>query len=156
MRYSVPVILCLLLFGCSSTPSISDIQPAPAHDAFPLEDYPIWDGWEQYKETLSKSGYGKFFVERVGLNVTEWWVALVEPGTYDFLSIVVTTSEGTYSSDSVYFTSYGGQHQYACPPITVDIERFERFSLEGEMRVVAFAHFPDPPKGRIVKWEVTP
>ena len=130
--------------------------------ASPLDQYEVWDRYESFKmddpkkiDMIKSMGQAKLFT-LAEKDVTEWWIVLVEPQHYETLKLNVYTDAGIFESDYILFADIRAQSNVYPLPITVDTESFERYPFGDGWRVVAFAHFPEAPKGQILRWEVTP
>lgn len=158
----------ILALGITASAAACSPAPAPNTDteikreasAFPLDEYEIWDAYEALNDAqranVQKAHMCSMFALAAAGDVTEWWVVLVEPGNYASLTVRLQTEAGVYVSDDAVFADNFGQVKTYRPPIAVDTDSFERYPFEGGWRVVAFAHFPNSPKGRMLHWEVTP
>jgi hypothetical protein len=147
-------LAALLLGGCV----------AAGDGPVPLDQYEVWDRYEAVyvsryghdTRALAQLGLGLAFA-RMAPEVPSWWAFFVEPGLYAAPRCVLYTTEGAYESERVMFTSRDQQrHTYESYPLEVDVEQFESvpYGPDGEWRVVAFARFPEEPKGELLRWEV--
>jgi len=137
------------------------LAAAPNNWAQPMRDVSLWATYEARRDccggvmdVMEQGGMFQAFKQVRSEGSWTYWSFGIPLGT-TVETIVLRTTSGSYRSDKVFFVKPAMKFEMIDCPATAT-EEHQLWKVGGEQRAVAFAHFPDEPKGGVVSWDVEP